>query len=235
MQIYLDALRRLDWLSLLLIALVLLAATHPHAALGWAAGCGSLPWDAPLTTLKNDITGPVAFTISLLAMVACGAALVFGGEIHEFVRRIIMLVLVVSFIAGVTNLASALGHCRCGRMSLRRLPFHRVPRVRHLEGRAGRGEESRTDKHRGGGGRRARSKQGRPGAGTNAAGRATGVAYRSVGRQGAARRDFGPPVAQPAGDAPARRGRRRSIPVRRDAPDGCLCTLANMQPGTPAG
>ena len=64
MQIYLDALRRLDWLSLLLTALVLLAATHPHAALAAAAGGGSLPWDAPLTTLKNDITGPVAFTIS---------------------------------------------------------------------------------------------------------------------------------------------------------------------------
>jgi type IV secretion system protein TrbC len=107
MKIYLDALRRLDWLSLLLIALVLLAATHPHAALAAAAGGGSLP--TPLTTLKNDITGPVAFTISLLAMVACGAALVFGGEIHEFVRRIIMLVLVVSFIVGVTNLASAQG------------------------------------------------------------------------------------------------------------------------------
>jgi type IV secretion system protein VirB2 len=42
-------------------------------------------------------------------MVACGAALVFGGEIHEFVRRIIMLVLVASFIVGVTNLASGLG------------------------------------------------------------------------------------------------------------------------------
>ena len=70
---------------------------------------GSLPWDTPLTTLKNDLTGPVAFTISLLAMVACGAALVFGGEINEFVRRIIMLVLVCAFIVGVTNLASALG------------------------------------------------------------------------------------------------------------------------------
>ena len=39
----------------------------------------------------------------------CGAALVFGGEINEFVRRIIMLVLVCAFIVGVTNLASALG------------------------------------------------------------------------------------------------------------------------------
>jgi type IV secretory pathway VirB2 component (pilin) len=83
-------------------------ACHPTLAHAATAG-GNLPWDTPLTTLRNDITGPVAFTISLLAMVACGAALVFGGEINEFVRRIIMLVLVASFIVGVTNLATALG------------------------------------------------------------------------------------------------------------------------------
>jgi type IV secretion system protein VirB2 len=101
-----DLLRR-SWLPLLLLFLML-AAFHPDAAHASSAG-GSLPWDAPLTTLKNDITGPVAFTISLLAMVACGAALVFGGEINEFVRRIVMLVLVCAFIVGVANLASALG------------------------------------------------------------------------------------------------------------------------------
>jgi type IV secretion system protein TrbC len=109
MQPFMKILRREDWLSLLLFALILLTAFHPDAALASSSGGGSLPWDTPLTTLKNDITGPVAFTISLLAMVACGAALVFGGEIHEFVRRIIMPVLVVSFIVGVTNMASALG------------------------------------------------------------------------------------------------------------------------------
>jgi type IV secretory pathway TrbD component/type IV secretory pathway VirB2 component (pilin) len=126
MQIYTETLRRLDWLSPLLIAVVLLAATHPHAALAAAAGGGSLPWDAPLTTLKNDITGPVAFTISLLAMVACGAALVFGGEIHEFVSP--------HHHAGPRGVVyrrghkpgKRTGHCRGGRMSLRRLPFHRV-------------------------------------------------------------------------------------------------------------
>lgn len=109
MQPYMKILPRADGLSLLLFALILLTAFHPDTALASSSGGGSLPWDTPLTTLKNDITGPVAFTISLLAMVACGAALVFGGEIHEFVRRIIMLVLVVSFIVGVTNMASALG------------------------------------------------------------------------------------------------------------------------------
>lgn len=81
---------------------------HPNLAHAASAG-GSLPWDTPLTTLKADITGPVAFTISLLAMVACGAALVFGGEVNEFIRRLIMLVLVAAFLVGVTNLASALG------------------------------------------------------------------------------------------------------------------------------
>jgi type IV secretion system protein VirB2 len=96
------------WAALVLPAIALLLVIDPGTAHASSTG-GSLPWDTPLTTLKNDITGSVAFTISLLAMVACGAALVFGGEIHEFVRRIIMLVLVASFIVGATNLASALG------------------------------------------------------------------------------------------------------------------------------
>ena len=99
---------RRHWIPLLLLAIVALVALHPDIARASSTG-GSLPWDTPLTTLKNDITGPVAFTISLLAMVACGAALVFGGEINEFIRRIIMLVLVCAFIVGVTNLASSLG------------------------------------------------------------------------------------------------------------------------------
>jgi type IV secretion system protein TrbC len=98
---------RRHWFPLLVLGLALLGTEH--SALAATAGGGGLPWDTPLTTLRNDITGPVAFTISLLAMVACGAALVFGGEINEFVRRIIMLVLVCAFIVGVTNLASALG------------------------------------------------------------------------------------------------------------------------------
>jgi type IV secretory pathway VirB2 component (pilin) len=98
-----------SWLPALLLVLVVAVVWHPDVAHAASAGGGSLPWDTPLTTLKNDLTGPVAFTISLLAMVACGAALVFGGEINEFVRRIIMLVLVCAFIVGVTNLASALG------------------------------------------------------------------------------------------------------------------------------
>lgn len=96
------------WKPILASSLLGVLTLHPSLAHAASAG-GNLPWDTPLQTLKNDITGPVAFTISLLAMVACGAALVFGGEIGEFVRRIIMLVLVASFVVGATNLASLLG------------------------------------------------------------------------------------------------------------------------------
>lgn len=99
---------RRTWMPVLALAGLALAAVHPDVAHAATTG-GTLPWDGPLTTLRNDITGPVAFTISLLAMVACGAALVFGGEINEFVRRIIMLVMVVALITGVVGVASALG------------------------------------------------------------------------------------------------------------------------------
>jgi type IV secretion system protein VirB2 len=100
---------RKNWKPILGGGVLGAVACHPHLALASSAGGGSLPWDTPLTTLRNDITGPVAFTISLLAMVACGAALVFGGEVNEFIRRLIMVVLVAAFLVGVTNLAQALG------------------------------------------------------------------------------------------------------------------------------
>lgn len=101
---------RRHWKPLLGAMVLGVVACHPdlaHAAN--QGGGGSLPWDTPLTTLRNDITGPVAFTISLLGIVAAGSALIFGGEINEFVRRIMMLVLVVSFVVAAANFATALG------------------------------------------------------------------------------------------------------------------------------
>ena len=51
----------------------------PRLALASSTG-GTLPWDTPLQTLKNDITGPVAFTIAFLAMVAAGAISFTGAS-----------------------------------------------------------------------------------------------------------------------------------------------------------
>jgi type IV secretory pathway VirB2 component (pilin) len=83
-----------------LTSLGLLAVVSPTAALAAAAGGGgNLPWETPLTTIQTSITGPVAYAISLIAIVAAGATLVWGGEISEFTRRIIFVVLVIALIA----------------------------------------------------------------------------------------------------------------------------------------
>lgn len=63
-----------------------------------------LPWEDPLTTIKNSITGPVAFAISILAIVAAGAGLVFGGEISGFIKTIVYIVLVIAMIVGAVNI-----------------------------------------------------------------------------------------------------------------------------------
>lgn len=99
---------RRHWKPLLGAAVLGAVACHPTLAHASGAG-GSLPWDTPLTTLRNNLTGPFAFTISLLAFVAAGVVLVFGGEVNEFIRRLIYVVLVAAMLVSVTNLASALG------------------------------------------------------------------------------------------------------------------------------
>ncbi|GLR55218.1 TrbC/VirB2 family protein [Shinella yambaruensis] len=83
------------WMFALFAALVFFAGIDPvHAADATPGGGSGLPWETPLDTLQRSITGPVAFIISLLGIVACGAMLIWGGEISEFTRRIIYVVLV---------------------------------------------------------------------------------------------------------------------------------------------
>ena len=101
---------RRDWKPLLgaaVLGAVVFSPTLSHAA--GAGGGGNLPWDTPLITLRNDLTGPFAATISLLAFVVAGVVLIFGGEVSEFIRRLIYVVLVAAMLVGVTNFASAIG------------------------------------------------------------------------------------------------------------------------------
>jgi type IV secretion system protein VirB2 len=51
---------------------------------------------------------PVAYAISLIGTVVTGAMLVWGGEINEFARRLIMLVLVISLIVFASNVLTTL-------------------------------------------------------------------------------------------------------------------------------
>jgi type IV secretion system protein VirB2 len=86
------------------LALVLFAPSLAHAT---TTG-GNLPWDTPLQTLETDIKGPVAYGLALLGIVASGGMLIFGGEISEFTRRLIYIVLVAAVILGAASLMTTL-------------------------------------------------------------------------------------------------------------------------------
>jgi type IV secretion system protein TrbC len=70
---------------------------------------GGLPWDTPLQTLQNDLTGPVATAVSVLALFAAGAALVFGEEMGPFIRRVLLLVVAIALLVLGANFLQALG------------------------------------------------------------------------------------------------------------------------------
>ncbi len=90
--------------SVFAVALLFGAIDMAHAADATAGGGAGLPWEGPLDKLKRSISGPVAFVIALLGIVACGATLIWGGEITEFTKRIIYVVLVVCLIVFANSL-----------------------------------------------------------------------------------------------------------------------------------
>ncbi|MCC8940323.1 TrbC/VirB2 family protein [Bradyrhizobium sp. Arg68] len=87
------------WLGVFIVAILFFGAmSAAHAADTTGGGGAGLPWEGPLDKLKRSISGPVAFVIALLGIIACGATLIWGGEVSEFTRRIIYVVLVVCII-----------------------------------------------------------------------------------------------------------------------------------------
>lgn len=86
---------------LALLSLILLA---PHMALASEGTGGSLPYESWLTNLRNSVTGPVAFTLSLIGIVVAGGILIFGGELNGFFRTLIFIVLVMALLVGAQNM-----------------------------------------------------------------------------------------------------------------------------------
>jgi type IV secretory pathway VirB2 component (pilin) len=85
---------------------LLVAATTAHAA----TGGGGLPWETPLQTLSNSVTGSVAYSISLIGIVGAGGVLIFaGGMVNEFLRAVLFVVLVIALIIAAKNTMTAFG------------------------------------------------------------------------------------------------------------------------------
>jgi type IV secretory pathway VirB2 component (pilin) len=84
------------WTRTWLLMGLLLVATQ----FAWAGGGGGggLPWETPLNRVAQSMTGPVALSISLIALMVAGGTLVFGGELSEFARRSCVAVLAIAFL-----------------------------------------------------------------------------------------------------------------------------------------
>lgn len=99
-------LRRKTLLTAAIIAapLVLASAVPTVASSG-----GSLPWEGPLEKIQESITGPVAGYIALAAVAIAGGMLIFGGELNDFARRLMYVVLVAGILLGATTIVGLFG------------------------------------------------------------------------------------------------------------------------------
>ena len=74
-----------------------------------ASSGGSLPWESPLQQIQQSITGPVAGFIALAAVAVAGGMLIFGGELNDFARRLMYVVLVAGILLGATQIVALFG------------------------------------------------------------------------------------------------------------------------------
>ncbi|RWB17804.1 MAG: conjugal transfer protein TrbC, partial [Mesorhizobium sp.] len=68
-----------------------------------------LPWESPLQQIQQSITGPVAGFIALAAVAIAGGMLIFGGELNDFARRLVYVVLVAGILLGATQIVALFG------------------------------------------------------------------------------------------------------------------------------
>lgn len=73
------------------------------------SGGGNLPWESPLQQIQQSITGPVAGFIALAAVAVAGGMLIFGGELNDFARRLMYVVLVAGILLGATQIVALFG------------------------------------------------------------------------------------------------------------------------------
>ena len=95
-----------DWGWVVGLGVVLLTLWWFEPA--WAVTAGMMPWEKPLKTLMKSVTGPVAMAISLLGVAVCGGMLIFGGELGDFTRRAVMLVMVIALLTGSAGIIQTL-------------------------------------------------------------------------------------------------------------------------------
>jgi type IV secretion system protein VirB2 len=74
---------------------MVLALLLVEPAFASSTGGANLPWESPLQQIQQSITGPVAGF--------------FGGELNDFARRLMYVVLVAGILLGATQIVALFG------------------------------------------------------------------------------------------------------------------------------
>jgi type IV secretion system protein VirB2 len=91
-----------------LLLLLMVWSIIPELAEASVGTGGGLPYETWLTSLQNSVTGPVAFSLSIIGIVVAGGVLIFGGDLNGFFRTLIFIVLVMALLVGAQNIMSTL-------------------------------------------------------------------------------------------------------------------------------
>jgi type IV secretory pathway VirB2 component (pilin) len=90
-----------------LVMALLVLMLLPDGALAAEGSGGALPYESWLTALRTSVTGPVAFSLSIIGIVVAGGVLIFGGDLNGFFRTLIFIVLVMALLVGAQNMMSS--------------------------------------------------------------------------------------------------------------------------------
>lgn len=85
----------------LICVVTLMPATQALASEVAATGGESLPWEQPLQKIVKSLTGFWAYAVIIIAFVASAGMMFFGqAELQGWVRNLVFLIMVASFLVG---------------------------------------------------------------------------------------------------------------------------------------
>lgn len=65
-----------------------------------AAQAQSLPWEGPLCTFANALTGKTAFALAVIVFFATSVALLWGEEIKGVMKALVVVFMLISVLIG---------------------------------------------------------------------------------------------------------------------------------------
>lgn len=86
-----------SFILLLTMAFLLLYPELAHAS------STGMPWEGSLSKIVSSITGPYAFALSVLALVASFGALLFGGDMVSIIKNLIFVAMGISMVVFSVN------------------------------------------------------------------------------------------------------------------------------------